>query len=248
MKKRFSIFFCMIVLLCFCACSYHPPEGWTRRHHTYNEVNAFAKSIDPNATVSKEHTDSEDSYNGRYREWDAAINGVDCHVASVSDWVWNEGIGLVDAPRRYYRIDTDYDYTIMQSILSEHYPEWEMQQNYPEPIDEIYIKYLNNSTPKRIQVVLTLPDFRMLNDDELAQVWQTAKRINKEYEALSFDRKAFFGVPSPGVYTEGLHFEKYVKLDSYTYIDDFSEDGKQDFLQEYREDWALLDSGLPVQD
>ena len=129
------------------------------------------------------------------------------------------------------------------------YPDRGIQQNYFNgPADEIFIKYFYNTTPKRIQVVLTLPDFRMLNDDELAQVWQTAKRLNKEYEALSFDRKAFFGVPSPGVYTEGLHFEKYVKLDSYTYIDDFSEDGKQDFLQEYREDWALLDSGLPVRD
>ena len=82
----------MMVLLCFCACSYHPPEGWTRRHHTYNEVNAFAKSIDPNAVVAEEYTDYKDKDGWIFREWDAVINGVDCHVSSVSSWVWNEGL------------------------------------------------------------------------------------------------------------------------------------------------------------
>ena len=31
--------------MCLSACSYNPPEGWTKKHHTYEEVLEFAKTI-----------------------------------------------------------------------------------------------------------------------------------------------------------------------------------------------------------
>ena len=241
MKKRFSIFFCMMVLLCFCACSYHPPEGWTRRHHTYNEVNAFAKSIDPNAVVAEEYTDYKDKDGWIFREWDAVINGVDCHVSSVSSWVWNEGFCPGEVCKTYYRIDTDYDYTILNRILSEHYPDWEY---YRGDGSVLYDKYYNPFSVK-----LTLPEYRKLNDDELEQVWQTVCSINEEYEATAVSKKIMFCIPSPGKYWDYSSEKYFVRTKGKsTYIEDLTEVGKKKFFQEYQENWALLDSGLPVRD
>lgn len=239
MKKALSIFFCLAVVLCLSACSYHPPEGWTKKHHTYEEVLVFAKSIDPNATVAEKYTDTVDENDWKFREWDAVIKGVRCHVASVSDWVWNDGVSAGEFVRDFYRIDTDYDYTIMKSILSEKYPDWTNQE-------DIYGRYHKENT---IFVELKLAEYRMLNGDELEQVWQTAFHINEEYEMLAIDRKVEFCIPSPGEsWNHHGEQESFVKKDSYAFIKEFTEEGKQAFLQEYQEDWALLKSGLPVYD
>ena len=104
MKKILAIFLILILLLYMTACIYHPPEGWTKKHHTYEEVLAFAKSIDPNATVAEEYTDTLDEYEWEYREWDAIINGIECHVSSVSDWVSNDGVGAGEFIKVYYRL------------------------------------------------------------------------------------------------------------------------------------------------
>ena len=241
MKKRFSVFLCLIVVLCLSACSYHPPEGWTRRHHTYNEVNAFAESIDPNAVVAEAYSDCVDKNGWIFREWDAEINGVDCHVASVSAWVWNEGFGPVEWPRKYYRIDTDYDYTILNQILSEDYPDWEKNQG------EAGVPYEKYYDP--ISVILTLPEFRKLDDTELEQVWQTVCSITEEYEATAVSKKLLFCIPSPGKSWDYASEEYFVETTGGgTFIQDLTEDGKKTFLQEYQENWSLLDSGLPVRD
>ena len=240
MKKKISVFLCLIVVLCLSACSYHPPEGWTRRHHTYNEVNAFAKSIDPNAVVAEEYSDCEDQNGWVFREWDAEINGVDCHVASVTDWVWSEGFGAGEFCKRYYRIDTDYDYTILNRILSEHYPDWEKSHT------DAGVPYEKYYDP--ISVRLTLPEYRKLNDAELEQVWQTVCSITEEYEATAVNKKLLFAIPSP---VKGWNYsleEYYVSKDGGTFIKELTEEGKKRFLQEYQENWSLLDSGLPVQD
>jgi len=39
---------------------------------------------------------------------------------------------------------------------------------------------------------------------------------------------------------------KYLRIDSNLFINDYSEDGNERFIQEYREAWALLDSDLPI--
>ena len=234
MKKK-SILLFLTLAICLSACTFHPPDGWTKRHHSYKEVLAYAKSIDPNATVAKEYTNTLDEYGWEYREWNAVINGIDCHVSSVSDRVWNDGLAAGEFVKMYYRLDTDYDYLVMQSILSEKYPGWIMS-------DGIYSRY-HNST---LYIKLSLPEFRMLNTDELELVWKAASDINAEYKSLVIDREAGFCIPSPAKYTNPYKQESYVKRDSYAYITSFTEEGKNQFLQEYRDDWALLDSGLPV--
>ena len=237
MRKIISVLIILVLILSTTACSYHPPEGWSRKHHTYEEVLAFAKSIDPNATVSEKYTDTLDEYEWEYREWDAIINEVECHVSSVSDWVWNDGMGAGEFVKVYYRIDTDFDYTVMKNILSEKYPEWKCG-------DTMSSKYHHNANT--IFVYLTMSEVRMLDDDELEQVWQIASKINEEYEKLAIGRKAGFCIPSPAKYWDQAEDKYIVKKDSFAKITDFSEDGKKAFLKEYMEDWALLESDSPA--
>lgn len=234
---------CLTFALCLSACTYNPPEGWTKKHHTYEEVLTFAKSIDPNATVAEEYSDTVDEndwQDWQFREWDAVINGVHCHVASVSDWVWNEGFAAGEFVKVYYRIDTDYDYTIMQNILLENFPDWKCREGMRN-------KYHSNDD--MLFAELTLTEYRMMSDKELERVWQTACEIREEFEKVAIGRKAGFEVPSPGKYWNHHGEQEYfVKKDSHAYIRDFSEEGKKNFIREYKEDWALLESGLPVYD
>ena len=150
MKKILSVLLCITFVLCLSGCTYNPPDGWTKKHHTYEEVLKFAKAIDPNATVEEEYNDTVDEYDWEFREWDAVINGVECHVASVSDWVWNDGFGAGEFAKTYYRIDTDYDYIIMQSILADNYSSWKVS-------DSIRAKYHHNTNT--IFAELNLPEY-----------------------------------------------------------------------------------------
>jgi len=189
--------------------------------------------VDPDATVSDEYTDTADEYNWQYREWRAVINGVNCHVSSVSDWVWNEGFFAGEFTKDYYRIDTDYDYTVIQKILADNYPEWKCEETMRS-------KYHN----KTMYIHLMMPEIKMLSDAELKQVWQTVCEINEEYEKLAIGRETGFAIPAPGKYWSGNNEEEYfVKTDSQVYITDFTEEGKKTFWQEYKEAWELLESG-----
>ena len=240
MKKLICLLLCFIFFISLSSCSYNPPEGWTKKHHTYEEILEFARSIDPDATVTEEYTDTLNEYEWEFREWAAVINGIDCHVASISDWVWNDGIGAGEFAKTYYRIYTDYDYTVINNIISDEYPEWKSD-------DTIENKYHHNTNT--IFIELNLPEYRILNDEELEQVWQTANEINEKYKKLALERKAGFSIPSPGMYwNHDGEQEYFVRNDSFTSITEFTENGKTEFLKEYQEAWTLLDSGLPVVD
>ena len=240
MKRLVSIFLCAIFALCLSSCTYNPPEGWTHNHHSYEEGLDFAKDIDPNATVSEEFSDILDEYDWEYREWDAIIYGVDCHVASVSDWVFNDGFLAGEFPQFYYRIDTDYDYIMLQSILDENYSDWNCREG-------VHSKYHSNTNS--IYAELTISDYCMLTDDELEEVWKTVCKINEEYKKYSIERNVAFSIPSPDeFFNHHGEQESFVKVDSYTYISEFTEEAKKEFIDEYKENWSLLESGLPVYD
>lgn len=239
MKRIFPMLLCLILLFCLSACAYYPPEGWTKKHHTYEEVLAFAKAIDPNATVEKAYTDTVDENNWEFREWDAVINGVPCHVSSISDWVWNRGFAAGEFIKVYYRIDTDYDYMVLNNILSQDYPQWKTKES-------IRSKYHHNTNT--IFAELILSENKMLSEDELEQVWQIAFEINNRYAKHALERKVGFCIPSPGEYYDAANEEYVVKYNSHTYIKELTEEGKKAFLQKYKENWALLESDLPVKD
>ncbi len=91
MKKgrTFPILCIMLVFIVtlLTSCSYHPPEGFTEEHHTYEEIVAFAKELDENAEVFEEYQDTVEiagTIEYCYREWPAVINGIECHVRRVS--------------------------------------------------------------------------------------------------------------------------------------------------------------------
>lgn len=237
MKKSIILAFLIAVFLCLSACSYNPPEGWTESHHSYDEILTFAKSIDHNAIVAEDYTDTIDEYDWEFREWNATINGIDCHVSSVSDRVWNDGFAAREFYKVYYRIDTDYDCIVMQNILSGNYSDWESEKS-------IFRNYADT-----IYVNLKLLDYHKLNDEELEQMLQTALDINDEYKALAINKAVVFTIPSPGkYYNHHGEQEFFVRNDSETFLSDFSEEGKKTFIQKYKENWDLLDSGLPIYD
>ena len=233
MRKILSIFILLTIVLSLSACVYIPPEGWTKEHHGYKEVLAFAKSIDANAIVAEEYTDIVNENNWQFREWDAVIKGVECHVASVTDWVWNKGFAAGEFAKNFYRIDTDYDYTVMNNLLSEKYRNWNCEE-------DIYGRYHTNTNT--IYVKLVLPEYRMLNEDELEHAWQTACEINEEYQKHVYSRKVEFGIPSP------VDWGNCVNRELHTYISAFTEEGKEAFFRKYQENWALLESGSPLCD
>ena len=60
-----------LILLSATSCTYNPPYGYTEKHHSYEEILEFARSIDPNVTVSETYTDIQiDDWNRNFREWD----------------------------------------------------------------------------------------------------------------------------------------------------------------------------------
>lgn len=230
---------CLLLILFISGCYFDPPEGWTKRHHTYEDALAYAKSLDPNATVKKNHIDSLDEYDRKYREWDAVINGVDCHVASVSDWVWNSGLAAGEFAETYYRMDTDHDYTVFMKMLSEKYHNWEHET-------DISVRYRRYD---RLFPAYILPEYRELTDSELEAIWQEAFEIKTEFAQLSINRTLTFRIPSPGKYwNHHGEQEDFVKKDSATYFDDFTEESKRAFIQDYRDAWDLLESDLPIYD
>ena len=242
--KRFSrliLFMLLISVLLLSGCTYNPPEGHTKKHHTYEEVLAYAKTLDPNATVSEEYTDTS-LYECKWkvREWSAVINGTECHVSSVGDWVWNGGFAAGEFSLQYYYIDTDYDYYILQAIVAEKQPEWYME---PDSItngsyDNIASRYNPNFV---ISVQTSYSDERPLTDEELEIVWQEALEIHEEYTKYSIRNKDHFQVPAPGRFYSYATEEYIIKMSTAS-IRDFSQEGKDEFFKEYHERWALTES------
>ena len=238
MKKIFSIILCLSFIICLSACSYNPPDGYTEEHHTYEEILAFAKTIDPNAIVSTEYVDTTiEDWNRKFREYPATINGIECHVSSVGKMVWNDGFLAGEFARQYYIIDTDYDYLVLQKILSEKQPEWSMEY------EGLAAKYQWNNV---LSVEVAVAKNTALTDEELELVWQDVLEIAAEYNARTVRKEPYFSLSAPGKYYDPSKKEYFVKTDANVIIHDLSDQGKTDFFQEYHEAWALLDSGLQI--
>ena len=59
MKKIYLIFVMLFMLMFIISCNYNPLVGATEKHHTYEEVLEYAKTIDPNAIVNDEYKDTK---------------------------------------------------------------------------------------------------------------------------------------------------------------------------------------------
>lgn len=234
--KRFSHILLLTVILAalmLSGCTYNPPEGYTKDHHTYEEVLAFAQSIDPNATVSEDYTDTTiDDWNRSFREWPAVIHGIECHVSSVGDMVWNEGFAGGEFARQYFYIDTDYDYLLLEQIVREKQPDWGMEY------DDLSSRYNWNHV---LVVQTSYSDERQLTDEELETAWQAAQEIHEEYSKYPVRKQDWFDVPAPGEFYSPATKEWSIQMSTAS-IRDFSQEGKDEFFKEYHERWALTES------
>lgn len=239
MKKALSVFFLLMFILCLNGCTYNPPEGYTEKHHTYEEILSFAKSIDPNATVSEDYTDTTiDDWNRNFREYPAVINGVECHVSSVGDMVWNSGFLAGEFARQYYVIDTDYDYLALKQIVAEHNPDWRISE------DTLGNRYNWNNI---ISIYMEPDCTEQLEDEKLDAVLEQANEIYSAYHNLPIRKELYFWLPAPGK-AYNSEYENIVKRNSKVLLEHFTEEDKLAFIEKYHEAWALLDSGLPIYD
>ena len=239
MKKALSVILLMIFIFCLNACTYNPPEGYTKKHHTYEEILAFARSIDPNVTVSEEYKDTAiDDWNRNFREYPAVINGIECHVSSVGDMVWNSGFLAGEFARQYYVIDTDYDYLVLKQIVVEQNPDWDISE------DTLGWRYNWNN----ILCVYMEPNCtEQLTDEELNAVFEQAKAIYSAYNELPIRKTLSFQLPAPSE-AYNSDYELIVKRNSHVSLKHFTKEDKLAFIDKYHEAWALLDSDLPIHD
>ena len=242
MKKTLSVILLLIFIFCLNACTYNPPEGYTKKHHTYEEILAFARSIDPNATVSEEYTDTTiDDWNRNFREYPAVINGIECHVSSVGAMVWNSGFASGEFSKQYYIIDTDYDYLVLKQIVAEQNPDWDISE------DTLGDRYNWNDV---LCVYMEPNCTEQLTDEELNAVFEQAKAIYSAYNELPIRKILSFQLPAPSkayIWVEG-EYELIVKRNSSVRLVHFEEEDKLAFIDKYHEAWALLDSDLPIHD
>ena len=129
------LLFCSCLLLCACTGKTpagdagKPQQGSTKtgqeeykeEHRSYEEALEYARSLDPQASVSSDYKDVTEN-SREYRIWPAVINGIDCGVASESKNIYNSGIAGGEFAETMYRLDTDYDYYVTCEVL-EAYPE-----------------------------------------------------------------------------------------------------------------------------
>lgn len=115
--KKIMVMPLLAVALLLSACRYDIPEGYSKDTHSYEELVEFARSIDPDATVTDEPKCELYDYRN-YVIYPAKIGGIDCSVATISvpvyDSTWGEFAVM------YYRMDTDYDFCLLQQVLKKH--------------------------------------------------------------------------------------------------------------------------------
>lgn len=236
MKKVILICSYLVIILCLSGCTYNPPEGYTEEHHTYKELVEFAKSIDPDASVLNEFTDTTiDAWGLQFREYPAVINGVECNVSSVGKLVWNDGFAQGTFYRQYFMMDTDYDYYVLKEIVSKVEPEWRLPEN---DVGSIY------TWDDSISVYIEPDKTEQLTNEEFEVVWQSIKDIYSSYSNLPIRKTILFCLPAP---EESINRGKEcVNKNAYLYINSFSENDKNEYLDRYKEAWKLLESDLPV--
>lgn len=239
MKKVFLILMSVLLIVCLSSCTFNPPEGYTEEHHTYEELLEFAKSIDPNAIVLNEYTDTTiDAWELHFREYPAVINGVQCNVSSVGRLVWNDGFAQVAFCRQYFAMDTDYDYYVLKEIVSVLEPEWRLPEN---DAGSIY------TWDDSISVYIKLDKTEQLSDEEFEVVWQSIESIYSSYSNLPIRKTILFCLPAPEKsFNYNGDGKEFVRKNAYVYINSFSENDKNKYLDRYKDAWELLESDLPV--
>ena len=237
MKRIYLIFVMLFILMFITSCSYNPPVGATEKHHTYEEVLEYAKKLDPNAIVNDEYEDTklDNVAADEYREWNAIINGIECHVASTPIIVMNEGVAGGEFGKKYFIIDSDYNFYLLKSIIENSYPEFIILE------EDISNRYYDS-----INLILANNDKDQLTQIELDDVWNKTYAIYQEYVLNSTSNKLSIRLYSPTVLcsNDGSNKHVEIKLNYYSINKDIT---KEDFINKYMNDWDNLNLGIPVE-
>ncbi len=142
---------------------------YTKEHHSYEELLEYARSLDPQASVSEDYEDVTEN-SREYRIWPAVINGIDCSVASESKNVYNEGIAGGEFAETMYRMDTDYDFYVICEVL-EAYPELGSVTD-----DSVSYRFQTND------IIASTITADSITDSELDELWDSYRKMNAELE------------------------------------------------------------------
>ena len=243
MKKKISVAVLLATLFCTTSCTYNPPEGATRKHHSYAEILKYAQEIDENAVVDTQYTDTiySDRLRDKYREWDAVINGVSCHVSSVPMLVWNEGFAGGEFCRDYFFISTDYDYYLLKNVVDTNYPAWtvygmEVYERYPSGPHYNNWQYIKFADLKK----------EKLSYEELDALWDVACDIQAEYQETAIEKELRMELYIPIVYSTATGENKHIKIREAGYL--IGDGLTEERYAKYAESWELIHSDLPIKD
>lgn len=173
--KKIMVMPLLAVALLLSACRYDPPEGYTKKHHTYDELVEYAQSIDPDATVEDEPRQELYEYRN-YVIYPAKIGGIECSVASISVPVYDSDWG--EFAKIYYRMDTDYDFYLLKQVL----------EKYPllgSPLDDDLVARFNVGGFLRSCVTID-----NMTEEKLEQIFEEFDKCRKELSGYSM-RKSF---------------------------------------------------------
>ena len=180
----------LFALAVLSGCSYDIPEGYKKQLHSYEEALEYAKSLDPEATVSSECEETE-LQTVKFRIWPAVIGGRECTVCSMGANVYNTGWAAGEFPVRYYRLDTDYDYYVITEVLRSH-PEVEDEDKDKEVT--LWRRFeQNNLITAKIQV-------DSLTQESFDAIWNEYLQVNKEIEKYPVHKRFGLYVYLPGNY------------------------------------------------
>ena len=231
MKKIYLIFVMLFMLMSITSCSYNPPVGATEKHHTYEEVLEYAKTIDQNATVNDEYKDTklENVMADEYREWNAIINGIECHVASTPIVLFNDGIAGGEFGKQYFVVNTDYNFYLLKSIIESKYLDFTIVE---DDISDRYTDYIGFSPLKNNENQLTV--------DELNLLLSSARSIYEEYKLKATEGKNISIVLySPTVLCSADDSNKHIEI-RIEYYTINSETTNEDIIDKYLKNWEKL--------
>lgn len=233
MKKIYLIFVMLFMLMFIASCSYSPSVGATEKHHTYEEVLEYAKTIDLNANVNDEYKDTklENVVADEYREWNAIVNGIECHVASTPIIVMNQGVAGGEFGKKYFVVNTDYNFYLLKSIIESSYLDFTIIE---DDIADRYTDYIGFAPLKNNENQLTV--------DELNLLLLSARSIYEEYNLKSTEGKNIsIGLYSPTVLssTDGSNKHIEIRIEYYTIN---NETTNEVIIDKYLKNWEKFNS------
>ena len=225
------VFVMLFMLMFITSCSYNPPVGATEKHHTYEEVLEYAKTIDPNATVNDEYKDTklDNVMADEYREWNAIINGIECHVASTPIVLFNDGVAGGEFGKKYFVLNTDYNFYLLKSIIESKYLDFTIVE---DDIADRYTDYIGFAPLKNNENQLTV--------DELNLLLSSARSIYEEYNLKSTEGKNIsIGLYSPTVLSSADGSNKHIEI-RIEYYTINSETTNEAIIDKYLRNWEKL--------